>query len=178
MRTLVLSFGFWVLGWVVTGVAWCMLQVSGFAVEAMPRGFKVLWERRAEDISYSVWRTIPPGTNWVWLLNTTNTIYEHTNDVVAGTLFGVSAIVRGTNGYLVEDIGVVPWPPDRLKAPTNGVTLQMNATNNRLVHLTGSYDGASWFTLAVITNEQPAGLTATRKAMMLRASTNLPPVPR
>lgn len=147
------------------------------AVEPMPGGCNIVWERRTNDVSYSVWHTIPPGTNWAWIANITETSFFWSNAVPPGTLFGVSAIVRDpVTGLYVEDVGVAHWPPAFDAGPTNGLTLRLLNTN-RVVQLLGSADGNAWQTLAYITNAVPARLTQSRKAMLLRASTNLPPLP-
>ncbi len=157
MRTLLaIGIGFWAIG-------------AG-AVEQLPNGCRILWERRTNDVSYSVWRTIPPGTNWNWIANITNTVFVWSNAVPVGTLFGVSAItIDPETGYHVEDIGVASWPPSIADAPTNGIALQLTETN-RLLHLLGSENGNDWQLLAVITNGFPAMLSASRKARRMTSA--------
>jgi hypothetical protein len=94
------------------------------AVQPMPGGVRIVWSSLTGDVSYAVWKLPPNSTNWLWLANQTNTSFIYTNPIPDGTMFGVSAIQRMTNGIccVSSDIGVAPWPP-HVNTPANSVLL-------------------------------------------------------
>ena len=79
------------------------------AVQPLPTGGNLIaWDRATNALSYSLWKMVPPSTNWVWLANTTSNSITYTNPIVDAFFYLGVASVNGTNQ---SDIGMVPWPP-------------------------------------------------------------------
>lgn len=177
------------IGWLIFGIAvtlTCAVKLA-FGVQPMPGGVRVNWTRVTNDLSYHVWRLNPPNTNWQYLGSTTNTTFLYTNSFPDGTMFGVTANQRMTNGQccVASDVGVAGWPPDistpektvRLTPPTNGITV----ATNRWVKLSSdlkTYDDWLRFRIAG-TNVVVDHLTSpTKQYLFMAYPTSLtPPTP-
>jgi len=121
-------------------------------------GLRIDWTNDVPNaVSYSLWKMTPPSTNWQWMLNTTNYSVVLTNRFPVGTMFGLTAVVKTSDGlYKDSDMGVASWPPDigttnkfvRL-TPASGVEVE----TNQLVKISSDlkvFD--DWLTFSVTTN--------------------------
>lgn len=102
------------------------------AVQPMPGGVRITWDRATNDLSYSVWRMFPNNTNWFFVANTTNTTFTYTNaPIQEGTMFGVTSL-QLTNGVccIASDVGVAHWPPAFTTPP---LSVRLTPTNGFLV---------------------------------------------
>ena len=108
------------------------LVLKGNAVQPMPGGVRITWERATNDLSFYVWRLNPPFTNWNYLGSTTNTTFLYTNSFPEGTMFGVTANQRMSNGVccVAADVGVAGWPPSLTTPP---LSVRLTPTNGFLV---------------------------------------------
>lgn len=92
-----------------------MTPETAFAVQPMPDGVSIAWERSTQpgwsNFSYSVWQYAPHSTNAVWLATTNGTNFSKSGPVLEGTMFGVSTIAQSNGVYYAGDVGIAPWPP-------------------------------------------------------------------
>lgn len=104
-----------VIAWLLFSIVLVVVFAARVAlgVQPFPGGVRINWERLTNDLSYFVWRMNPPSTNWQYLGSTTNTTFLYTNFFPDGTMFGVTANQRMTNGIccVAADVGVAGWPP-------------------------------------------------------------------
>lgn len=97
-------------------IALALLVLRAMAVQPLPTGgYQIDWDAVTNAASYSLWKQVPPSTNWTWLANATNNSITYTNPIIDSFFYlGVTTI--GRNG-LQSDVGVVPWPPSITTGP-------------------------------------------------------------
>lgn len=92
-----------------------LFPISLLAVQPMPNGAVLSWEQPAgagfSNWTYFIWRTLPPGTNWNFLLQVNANSYATSNLVIEGTMYGVSGNYESNRTWYATDIGVAGWPP-------------------------------------------------------------------
>jgi hypothetical protein len=160
--------------WIAAALAFMVVLATNlFAVVPPFTSLTLAWNRapsNGPEITYVLrWGTNMGGTTWSTNVGTKTSITV--TNPTSGTLY-FSVVARSPDG--------IESDPSNTAITTNypAAPLQLRILTNTTssLRLEGTVDGVAWIYLATITNS-PA-LVQMRQSMMLRTSTNLPPLPR
>jgi hypothetical protein len=160
--------------WILAALAFIVLLVTNLLAVVPPfTSLTLAWNNTASsgtNIGYVLkWGPLPGATNFNLFVGTNLTAVV-TNPTTGFLYFHV--VARTSDGIESEPSNTIK----ETNYPSAPIQLRIRTNTTTSLKLEGSVDGGAWIHLATITND-PVWV-AMRRNMMLRTSTNLPPVPK
>lgn len=152
--------------------------MCAMAVQPMPNGARIQWDSPLpsgwSNYSYSVWRQLPPTTNWFLLGQTNGLEWFIAGPIIPGSVFGVTATAQSNAVFRNSDMGVAAAPPDtnygagslKLVGPVNALRIESSITPGGVPTLIGVYSNS------------PIAVAAKTREFLRTVATNFPPPPR